>query len=264
MSIYLVTGACGGMGRALCKALLEDGHCVWGLDRPGPEPVSGDVNMLFADIRDYGALQAACETFRQEGKRLDGIIHLAGIYDMNSLVEMSEEDFTKIYDINLFGAFRVNRLFVPLLSDGGRVVIVSSELASLDPLPFTGIYGAAKTALDSYAKALRMELSLLGYPVIIIRPGAVRTALLATSMARLDRFCENTELYRTDADRFRRIVGKMEGRPISPERLASLVLKTLSVRRPRSIYNINHDLRLRLLSALPLCVQSAIIRKLLS
>ena len=167
MGNYFITGANGGMGAAIRRALLQAGHHVWGIDR---RPAAGVIS---ADITNPTELQAAFERVRAEAGKLDGIIHTAGVYDLNSLVEMPEEDFIRDFQVNLFGMFRVNRLFLPLLKEHRRIVIVSSELAPLHPLPFTGIYAITKTAVEQYAAALRMEVQLLGHQVIVIRPGAV-------------------------------------------------------------------------------------------
>ena len=175
MGNYLVTGAGGGMGSCICRLLAREGHGVWGIDRREAEGIIG------ADITVPADLQAALERVRAEAGSLDAVIHAAGVYDLNSLVEMPEEDFIRDFNINLFGMFRVNRACLPLLRKRGRIVIISSELAPLHPLPFTGVYAVTKTAVEQYAAALRMELQLLGHPVIVIRPGAVRTGMLPAS-----------------------------------------------------------------------------------
>ena len=262
MGNYLITGACGGMGSALCKALTASGDRVWGLDRAEPK---GDCpwHSIQADLTHPAALAAAAERVRQEAGALDGIVHMAGIYDLASLAEMEEERFLRDYDVNLFGAFRVDRLFLPLLRPGGRILFITSELAPLDPLPFTGIYGLTKSALEKYACSLRMELQLLGHKVIVLRPGAVDTGLLPESVACLDRFCASTELYRIQAERFRRIVDRAETRSISPEKLAALAQRALKAQHPRLTYGINRNPWLRLLSALPQRTQLWIIRRIL-
>ena len=190
MARYLVTGASGGMGRAICRLLSERGDEPIGLDLAPSEGTPWTV--IPADVTDYGSLEAAIKTAGEGG--LDGVIHAAGLYDLGSLVEMDETRFLRIFNVNLFGAYRVNRLALPYFNPGARVVIVTSELAPLDPLPFTGVYAVTKAALDRYADALRMELQLLGYPVVAIRPGAVDTGMLPASTAALDRFCASTEL----------------------------------------------------------------------
>ncbi len=257
MGHYLVTGAGGGMGSAICRSLTEGGHRVWGIDRQESNGVIG------ADVTSLPALRAAVARVRSEAGHLDGIIHTAGVYDLASLAEMPEEDFVRDFDVNLFGMFRVNRVFLPMLSESGRIVIISSELAPLHPLPFTGIYAITKAAVERYAEALRMELQLLGHPVIVIRPGAVKTGLLSVSTEKLEAFCAETKLYRCGAARFREIVGRVEARCVQPEKIADAVNKALFARRPRLVYCVNRNPLLLLLSALPKRLQLMIIRRIL-
>ena len=257
MGNYLVTGASGGMGSAICRALVREGHRVWGIDRREAEGVIG------ADITSAADLRSALERVRAQAGRLDGIIHAAGVYDLNSLAEMPEADFVRDFDVNLFGMFRVNRVFLPLLKRG-RIVVISSELAPLHPLPFTGVYAVTKTAVEQYAAALRMELQLLGHRVVVVRPGAVQTDMLPASTGKLDAFCENTRLYPCNAARFKRIVGRVEARSVAPERIADVVVRALKSPRPRLVYRVNRNPMLLMLNALPVRAQLWIIRKILT
>lgn len=262
MKNVVVTGAAGGMGLATCRRLVQDGYSVWGMDKAEAQE-GWSWRYIQADLTDGEAVEEACRTITAETGELCAIIHMAGMYDLDSLVEMSEEDFVRIFSVNLFGVYRVNRALVPALGKGGRVIITSSELAPLDPLPFTGIYGITKTALEKYAYSLRMELQLLGYRVSVIRPGAVRTGLLSVSTDALERFCEKTGLYKCNAVRFRKIVDSVESRNIPPERIAKLAKRALTARRPRYVYNINRNPLLRLLNILPQRLQTGIIRLIL-
>ncbi|MCR5296015.1 MAG: SDR family NAD(P)-dependent oxidoreductase [Clostridiales bacterium] len=260
---YLVTGANGGMGRAICRALTDAGHRVWGIDRAVSEE---DIawQCFRADVTDMGALEAMTETIRQEAGQLDGIVHAAGVYDLDSLVEIPEERFLRDFDVNLFGIYRVNRVFLPLLAPGGRIVMISSELGPLRPLPFTGIYAITKGAVEKYAYSLRMELQVLDHPVIVIRPGAVDTGMLPASQQCLDRFCEETKLYRVSAERFRNIVGRVEAKRVPPEKVAEKVRKTLETKKPRMTYSLNRSPLLRLFNLLPDRAQLKIIRKVIT
>ena len=185
------------------------------------------------------------------------------MYDLNSLVEMPEGDFIRDFDINLFGMFRVNQVFLPLLGEHSRIVIISSELAPLEPLPFTGVYAVTKAAVDKYASALRMELQLLGHSVIAIRPGAVKTDMLSVSTEKLDQFCNATKLYRCNAARFKRIVDRVEARNIGPEAIAEVVGRSLTAPHPRLVYCVNRNPLLLMLNALPMRLQLWIIRRIL-
>ncbi len=258
----LVTGASGGMGFTTCQVLADSGYTVYGLDVRKPEgPFT--FRFLSADVTDSIQLEAAFQMIKEAAGSLKAVLHFTGKYDLNSLVEVTEQDFVRLFDINLFGVYRVNRLFLPLLENKGRIVITTSELAPLDPLPFTGLYAATKTALESYAYSLRMEVQLLGCSVSIIRPGAVQTGLLGVSTTRLEAFCKTTQLYACNAARFRAIVDKVESKSIPPQRIGKLALRILKAKRPRYVYNINRNPLLRLLNLLPHSWQTSIIRWIL-
>lgn len=258
----LITGAGGGMGQAACRRLLELGWTVFALDRQAPLEAE---NLFFVptDLTDAASVEEACARVRQQTEHLDAIVHLAGVYDLDSLVEMDEQAITRLFQVNLFGVYRVNRAFFPLLGKGSRIVITSSELAPLDPLPFTGIYGVSKAALEKYADSLRMEVNLHGIAVSVIRPGAVKTGLLDVSTRALDRFCAETKYYPCNAERFRRIVNSVEAKHVPPEKIAGRVEKALTAKRPKYTYNVNRNPLLRLLDLLPKRLQVAIIRGIL-
>ena len=250
MKTVLVTGAYGGMGHAICRLLLQSGYEVWGLDRREADPLPG-LHFVPCDVTNPESVSMAVDAVTQSVDHLDAIIHTAGIYDLDSLLEIDEARFRRMFEVNLFGVYRVNKTFVPLLSSGGRILIISSELAPLDPLPFTGLYAISKAALEKYAYSLRMELNLLGISVSVIRPGAVQTGLLGDSTRALDKFCEHTRLYACKAQRFKRIVDSVEARNVPPEKIALTVQKALSSRRPKLVYKINRNPLLLLLDLLP-------------
>ena len=262
MKYVIVTGAYGGMGYAAVRAFRDKGYYVFALDRHVKEAEDG-VIPIEVDLTDADAIAAAYLKVREATDRVYAIAHFAGMYNLDSLVEMSENDFTRIFDVNVFSGYRVNKTFLPLLTDGSRILITTSELAPLDPLPFTGIYAVTKGALDKYAYSLRMELQLLGISVSVLRPGAVDTGMLGASTAALDRFCEETKLYSCNAERFKRIVVGVEARNVSPEKVGKLSLKILEAKRPRQVYKINRNPLLLLLNVLPKRLATFIIRLIL-
>lgn len=262
MKNILVTGAFGGMGRATVTALAGEGYRVFALDKK-IEDATDSIIPIEVDVTSERSVAAALGRVREHTDSLDAIIHFAGIYMLDSLVEMDAESFRKIFEINLFGAYLVNKTFLPLLGRGSRILITTSELAPLDPLPFTGIYAVTKGALDKYAYSLRMELQLLGITVSVLRAGAVNTGMLGASTDALDRFCEKTRLYTCNADRFKRIVDSVEARHITPDRLAKRAVKIIKKKNPRFAYSINRNPLLLLLNALPKRFQLWIIKIIL-
>ena len=256
----LITGVSGGMGLATAKKFLSFGYKVYGLDIK--EPLEQLDNLTFIKT-DLSKIEEVESSYQQVKDKLDLIINTAGIYDLNSLIEISEEEFIKIFNINVFSIYRVNKVFLPLLNEGGRIIIVSSELAPLDPLPFTGLYAISKSTIEKYAYSLRMELQLLGYKVILIRPGAVDTGLIEISTNKLEKFTNSTTHYQYNAKKFSDIVNSVENKKIPPERIANLIYKVSIKKRPKYVYKINRNKGLLLLNALPQSWQNRIIKKIL-
>lgn len=258
----LITGAYGGMGKATAKMLRDNGFRVFALDKTVGK---GDENIIpiGADITDEQSMINAFEQVREMTNELFAVIHFEGIYMLDSLVEMGSHDFEHIFKINVEGAFLVNKIFLTLLRKDSHIIITTSELAPLDPLPFTGIYAVTKSALDKYAYSLRMELQLLGVKVSVLRAGAVTTNMLGVSTDALDKFCDKTERYKCNADRFKRIVDSVEARSVAPQKIAKKVMGIIKKKSPKFAYSINRNPLLLMLNVLPRRLQFWIIKQVL-
>lgn len=262
MKYVLITGAYGGMGRKTAECLAGQGWFVFAMDKRTGEPEQ-NILPLQADVTDEESVARAFKQVKERTDELFAILHFAGIYLLDSLVETERAQFVRAFEVNLFGAFLVNRTFLPLLKAGSRIVMTTSELATLDPLPFTGIYAVTKAALDRYAYSLRMELQLLGISVSVLRAGAVDTGMLGASTDALDRFCANTKLYPCNATRFKNIVEKVEARRVPPGKVAQKMQKILRKKHPKFAFSINRNPLLVLLNLLPHRWQFFAIRQVL-
>lgn len=262
MRSVLITGACGGMGRATALKLSAMGYKVFAMDI-SPSAAEGKIVPIKADITSEESVNHAFEEIARQTDSLYAILHFAGIYMLDSLVEMSADSFDKIVDVNFRGAFLVNKTFLPLLKKGSRILLTTSELAALDPLPFTGVYAVTKCALDKYAYSLRMELQLLDIKVSVLRAGAVKTNMLSVSTRALDDFCEKTELYSCNANRFKAIVNSVESRYVSPDKIAEKAVGIIHKRSPAFAYSINRNPLLVLLDILPARMRFLLIRMIL-
>ena len=258
----LITGAASGIGQAVAECFIQQGHTVYGIDLA--ESLQAEHLYTFsADITDDAALQDIKAYLLENHITLDVILNVAGIHMMASLVESDYARMRKVFDVNLCGTMLVNRVFHDCLAANGRIVIVTSEVAGFDPMPFNGLYNVSKTALDSYAQALRQELNLIGQKVVTIRPGAVETPLSTGSMHATKALADTTVLYKKQAKNFAGLAAKFMGKPIKPEVLASLIYKAATVKHPRLIYKKHQNIGLVLLSTLPKRLQCAVIKFLL-
>lgn len=264
MEYILITGSASGMGRATALKLAQNGFFVFSCDIKTNEENVENIMELKVDVTDMASIKEAYEIVSSKTDRLSAVVNFAGIIMMNSLIEISEEDFVRIFNINLFGAYRVNKVFFPLIQKGkGKIIITTSELAPNKILPFNAIYAISKKALDAYAQGLTMELGLLDIPVITLRPGAVETPILKDSNKEMEDLNANTTLYKNTITKFKHIVDKEQGGAISPEKIADLVLKILKRKNPKHIYKKNVSKKLKLLNIVPTKLQLKIFKMIL-
>lgn len=259
----LITGAASGIGQAAADIFIEHGHIVYGID-VAKASEKENFHGFAADITDEASLRGIKEYLIENKIKLDAILNIAGVHMMASLVESDYAKMKKVVDINLSGTMLVNRVLHECLTQQGRIIIVTSEVASFDPMPFNGLYNMTKTALDSYAQALRQELNLIGQKVITIRPGAVETSLSSESVKATQYLADTTVLYKKQAKNFAGLAAKFMGTPIKPEVLAALIYKAVTVKNPKLIYKKHRNIGLVLLNFLPKRMQCAIIKLLLN
>ena len=258
----LITGAASGLGRAAAMLFSKNGDTVYALDI---STVAAQDRLIpfYADITEESSLQAVFSRLQADGVQLDAIINFAGMIFIDNYLEVAEEKLRKIFNVNLLGAMRVNKLFFPLLRENGKIVITTSEVAPLDPLPFNGIYSTTKTALDCYAQALRQEAGLLGRRVITIRPGAFNTPLAGGSIPSMHAMAQRSRYFSGQGERFETLMRKFTGKLQDPEKLAKTIFRAVHKRRPRNVYTVHSNLGLRLLSLLPKGMQVKVVKLLI-
>jgi len=113
MKNVIITGSASGMGRATAEYLLKNGYRVFGLDINKTQEIE-NFEQILCDVSDIESVNNAYNIVKQKVDYVDAIINFAGIIMMNSLVEIPEEDFVKIFNVNVFGAvclFRVTCVF---------------------------------------------------------------------------------------------------------------------------------------------------------
>jgi len=236
MKNILITGGASGMGRETALKLAKNGYNVFSCDiKLNPDEVK-NITQLIVDVTNMESVVKAFNYVSSKTDKLDAVINFAGIIMMNSLIEINEEDFVKIFNVNVFGAYRINKTFFPLVKNGnGKIIITTSELAPNKILPFNAIYSITKKSLDAYSQGLTMELGLLGVPVVTLRPGAVETPIIKDSNKEMEDLNNNTYLYKNTITKFKHIVDNEQGNTISPSKIADLVLKILKTKRPKHI-----------------------------
>lgn len=260
----LVTGAAGSLGSAAVRTLASRGWRVFAADIAEPAFPLPSVVPISMDVTSPDSVAEARAKIEALSPGLDAVLHMAGVYTMDSFIEIEEETLSRMIEVNLMGVYRVDREFLPLIRKaGGRIVITASELAPLSPLPFNGVYSMTKRALDAYAHSLALELDLIGTRVVTLYPGAYGDGMTRAAVKAMDRMSEKTRLHPGVTERFRDIVVSETGTAKPPEKLAERIADILEKKRPRFKYYLNNSLKLRLFSALPEGLQARLLRLLL-
>jgi (+)-trans-carveol dehydrogenase len=199
--VVFVTGAARGQGRSHAIRLAREGADVIGVDvcrtiptAPGPGPSPQDLadtvaaveaegrRMLSAeiDVRDLDALTDFVAKSVAELGRLDIVLANAGIAGTDSTLEMSEDVWQTMIDINLTGVWKTLKASVPHIIAGGRggAVVITSSLAALTANEHTAHYSAAKSGLISLMRVLAKELAPERIRVNTLHPTTVGTEMI--------------------------------------------------------------------------------------
>ncbi|GEK81329.1 SDR family NAD(P)-dependent oxidoreductase [Agrococcus baldri] len=168
----LIIGAASGIGRATAALLADRGAAVVGADRAWPE---GEVGALLVDVTDASSVERTVADAASRLGGLDAVINTAGILGtVQPAAEESAEEFQRLVDVNLTGAFHVSRATLPVLVDSphGRLVHCSSTAGKEGVAQMTG-YSASKAGVMGLVKALAREYAHTSVTVNAIAPGKI-------------------------------------------------------------------------------------------
>ncbi|WP_062203618.1 SDR family NAD(P)-dependent oxidoreductase [Demequina salsinemoris] len=181
----VVTGASSGIGEATARQLAADGwHVVLGarrLDRL--EALAAEIGgtALALDVTDPASVEAFCAAI-PEASLL--VANAGGAFGTTSVADADEDEWQRMYDVNVLGTVRTVKALLPkLIASGDGQVVTLGSIAALEPYPGGAGYNAAKHAVKAFTRVLRLEMK--GQPIRVseIDPGLVETEF---SMVRFD------------------------------------------------------------------------------
>jgi NAD(P)-dependent dehydrogenase (short-subunit alcohol dehydrogenase family) len=268
----IVTGASSGIGYATALRLARSGTLVYaGVRRQGDADTVAreggeNVRPILLDVTDAESIaHARSEIAAARDSKLVGLVNNAGIATGGPLEMLPMAELRRVFEVNFFATIAMTQAFLPLIREHrGRIVNVSSIGGKLAP-PLVGAYAASKFALEAASDALRLELRPFGVGVVLVEPGAVKTAIWQRgadeSLRILDTIPEAARIAYDDMIRnMVRLSQKMEKRGIAPERVAAVIERALTDRHPRARYLVGVDARVRLFVArLPEGVRDRIV-----
>jgi NAD(P)-dependent dehydrogenase (short-subunit alcohol dehydrogenase family) len=210
----IVTGGSSGIGFATAKHFVQEGASVFITGRRKAEldqaaaDIGGDVTAIQADSSKLDDLDRVYDTIREKNGRLDIVFANAGIIDFAPVGEISEEQYDRLFSINVKGLLFTVQKALPLMSEGGSIILMSSTVAGKG-LPSSSIYAATKAAIRNFARGWATDLKDRGIRVNAISPGPITTPGTADFMM---------------ADRRAKVVAQVPmGRFGQPEEIASAV-----------------------------------------
>lgn len=187
--VFVVTGAGNGIGRCVARELVDRGAVVVGadLDERG---LAGTAALVSAperftarplDISDREAVAAFPEAVLADHGQVDGLFNIAGIaQELQTVAELSDSRIELIMRVNFFGAVWMSRAFLPhLLRRPEAVIMNTSSLSAIVPVPGSAVYGASKAALALFGYGLAQDLrGRSNITVTTVLPGSVWTDLV--------------------------------------------------------------------------------------
>jgi NAD(P)-dependent dehydrogenase (short-subunit alcohol dehydrogenase family) len=175
----LVTGANGGLGTHVTKALLDAGFAVVGL-APKIQPSDFDqpnFTALPASLDSLDAAKKAADTVIARFGKIDVLAHLVGGFAGGQTVaDTDDATFQRMFDMNLNSAFHILRAVIPHMrrAGGGRIIAIGSRAAEA-PGATVGAYSASKAALVSLLRTVALENKDAGITANVILPGTMDT-----------------------------------------------------------------------------------------
>jgi len=252
MKSVVITGVSTGIGWGATKVLIGKGFRVFGsvrtqadADRLKGEFGANFVPLIF-DVTDEAGVRRAADEVRAalNGEKLFGLVNNAGIAVSGPLIDLDADEFRKQMEVNVTGPFLVTQAFVPLLGadstlkgNPGRIVNISS-VGGKRAFPFIGAYAASKFAIEGFSEALRRELMLFGIDVIVIGPGAVKTAIWDKA-EEIDLTPFGNSPYLPILKNFQKNFIEQGRHGFPPEKLGRLIYKVLTIENPKVRYSMN-------------------------
>jgi NAD(P)-dependent dehydrogenase (short-subunit alcohol dehydrogenase family) len=250
----LISGASKGIGEACALHLDRLGFKVFAGYRSEADGAalafksSERLTPIPLDVTDDASVTAAARAVAVATgeKGLWGLVNNAGIVVPGPIEVLPLEELRRQLEVNLFGVLRLTQALMPSVRQAtGRLVNISSVNGRVAS-PFAGAYAASKFALEALSDAFRIELARWNVQVVVVQPGAIQTPIWETTRERAIRMFDG--LSPTAKQLYGRVIERISEfgtpkRALPPQRVANVVARALTVRRPRTRYRVGWDSR---------------------
>jgi len=235
----LVTGASTGLGRRIAETLASNGYYVYAGARKDKDLEALDkidnMQSIRLDVTVQTDIDAAVATIREEGRGLYGLVNNAGVAVVEPLIEVNEEDLDFLFDVNIYGPYRVTKAFAPLIIEAeGRITTIGSISGILSG-PLFGPYSMSKHAMEAYTDSLSLEMDRVNVKVSVIEPGNYQSKIGETMRKRAKNKSYEGSLYEEE------ITGWLAREPSEekdPQEVADAVIHALFDPAPKLRYMV--------------------------
>ena len=197
MKIALVTGVAGGIGLATAKKLLDSGIAVIGMDIvKDPHALSGEFTYISGDLSNESDRKAFVATAAEKYGKIDILVNVAGVAPRvrGDLLEMTEESYDFVMDINTKGTFFLTQLVAKEMiknnSEARPAIVNISSMSAYTSSVSRGEYCISKAGVSMITKLFADRLSEYGITVNEIRPGIIATGMTSTVKEKYDKLIE--------------------------------------------------------------------------
>ena len=211
----LVTGSTSGFGRLMVETLARQGYSVFA----GMRDVAGKnapaaaalrqvaereqlvLKVVELDVTDDASVEQGINAILGATGRLDVVVNNAGVSYSGPLEAFTLEQVRQQFETNVFSVVRVNRAALPQMrTQGSGLLLQIGSIAGRLAMPYLGLYGATKFALEGLTESYRDELAPFGIDAAIIEPGTYPTSISANRQVATD--AERFALYQAAMDAF--------------------------------------------------------------
>lgn len=186
--VAFITGGSAGIGLATAKAFVDEGAYVYITGRRAREldaavsSIGSQVAGIQGDVANLADLDRIYAQIGSEKGRVDIVFANAGLGDLVRLGSITEEHFDTIFDINVKGLVFTVQKALPLMPNGGAIILTGS-IVGIKGFPAFSVYSATKAAVRSFARTWTTDLKDRGIRVNVVSPGPIDTPLLNQTFA---------------------------------------------------------------------------------
>lgn len=239
--VVIITGGSSGIGKATVEALKEKNSVIYELSRKESSIQGNNVTHINVDITDELKIKEVVKSIFEKEKRIDVLINNAG-FGISGAVEFTgSENMRKQFEVNFMAVTNITRLVLPYMRDqkSGKIINISSVAAVL-PIPYQTYYSVTKSAINSFTKALSIEVKQFNIYVCAVMLGDIKTDFTKNR----EKIIIGDDIYNGRISRSVNIMEKDEQNGMKAEIVGKYISKIVFKKKVKVIYTVGFKYKL--------------------